>query len=105
MSRNRALISFVLTIFASLFLAGAAGAALACATPVTVMVVCGQDSDCDRQAAHDCALACAPMCAAVEPSDSRPASLAKLVSTYFPAGARDWVLGFSGPDPPPPRMG
>ena len=104
MARNRALLSFVMTLLASFFIAGAPTAALACAAPEGIALTCGGDLGCDRQESHDCDLACAQMCAAAEPSAERAVAAASPVAIYFPVVAFDWAPRFYGPDPPPPRM-
>ena len=104
MVRGRALFAIIAAILAMLYPAGAATAALACAVP-QMSANAPKDADCDGdQKVRDCALHCAPMCAAVAvpvPEASSPdVAGPPRLSWGDEFAAR---LKHIGPEPPPPR--
>jgi hypothetical protein len=104
--RRMTFLRMILAAFAVLYLAASASAAVTCALPEMNMPACGKaTSDCPDHKGYDCQLACGTMCAAVEPS-ATPAAVAMPTAEAF-AGGRllELPASFSGPEPPPPRMG
>ncbi|MEO6198441.1 MAG: hypothetical protein ABIO68_00680 [Sphingomicrobium sp.] len=90
---------------AILFAFGSSSAALACVSPQMDAQVMPLKGACpDMGKAHDCALACAPMCTAMAPAaidvEGAPVlSSAPLNSQILPLAVRRF-----GPEPPPPRQ-
>lgn len=104
MVRRRALFGIIAAVLAMLYPAGAATAALACAVP-QVSANAPMNHDCEGdQKVHDCALHCAPMCAAVTVpapealSPDVPGSPRLSWGNELPASPKH-----IGPEPPPPR--
>lgn len=104
MVRSGAFFGIIVAVLAMLYPAGAATAALTCAVP-QMSANAPMEPDCDGdQKVHDCALHCAPMCAAV----TVPAPEAS--SSDVPGSPRlVWANELlarpkrTGPEPPPPR--
>lgn len=103
MIRSRALFYLIVGALAILCTAGTTTAAFACSMPL-VAKGAPIDPDCGhRSADHDCALACAPLCAAVGPV---PLVVDTTQATVKAAFWNRVVSANSlrvGPEPPPPR--
>lgn len=104
MIRSRALFGFIVAALAMLYTASATSAAFACAITFTTAGA-PMDPDCgDNTTHHDCALACAPMCAVIAPVPSEADTPELAVQAAF------WIRIASvsamriGPEPPPPRL-
>ena len=103
----RRLLGLLAVVLAAFYALGSSGAALACASPVATMAApMPADIPCQGDnKAHDCALACAPMCTAVVPAltEVTPPPLPEAVSL---SGETVQLASASfQPDPPPPRLG
>ena len=105
MVRKGAFFGIIVAVLAMLYPAGAATAALACAVPMSANAP--MDDDCDGdQKIGDCALHCAPMCAAVTVLAPEASSMDVPGSPLL-----SWGNGLparpkpTGPEPPPPRAG
>ena len=106
MFRRLAFLRMFIAAFAIFYVGASTSAASACVMTELSMPACGSvTSDCDSHKSHDCQLACGAMCAAVEPSIVA-VTVTKPVAQTFSDGRQPALpAGFSGPDPPPPRMG
>ena len=104
MIRRRALFGLIVAALAMLYTAGATTAAFACAMPSTTAAA-PMDPDCgDHSVHHDCALACAPMCAAIAPDPSEADTSELTVQVAFWSRSVSASAVHIGPEPPPPRV-
>ena len=103
MTRSRALFKLVVAALAIIYTAGATDAAFACAMSSITSGV-PTDLECGDNSAHrDCALTCAPMCAAVA-SVATELVFPEPTSPNRCPGLNVCVSGARiGPEPPPPR--
>jgi hypothetical protein len=106
MFRRLAFLRMFVAAFALFYVAMSASAASACAMTDMDMSACsGAASGCDSHMSHDCQLACAAMCAAVEPSAVPVTIIKPIAQSYAMAPQQAFAAGHFGPEPPPPRMG
>ena len=106
MSSRRSLFGLLLAGLAFFYALGTSGAALACASPqeaaATLSMAPGQP--CHQQnKAHDCALACAPLCTAVMPQPEGVGAPQLAIAETPAAEVRQLASSDFTPDPPPPR--
>lgn len=104
MIRSRALFGVLVAALTVLYTAGATSAAFACAEQFTTAGA-PMDYDCgNNTACYDCALACAPMCAAIAPAPSETDTVGLAVPISFWNKIASVGGLHNGPEPPPPRL-
>lgn len=109
---RRPLFGMLLAVLAAFYALGSSSAALACASPfamgpaATISAPMPADIPCQGDAvAHDCALACAPMCTAVVPELAEVTPPPQPEAISLAGETRQLTPASIRPEPPPPRMG
>jgi hypothetical protein len=102
---RRGLLGMLIAALTMFFMAGSATAAVSCASPMMeIAMPTRSSSDCPGPKSHDCALACAPMCAAVAPQLTEVSPPAPTAASYHAEPVDEWTALAPRLEPPPPRM-
>lgn len=100
MLRLARLLRLLIAALALSFVVGSATAGVQCATPMGMPAGCP-----DTHKAHDCALACAPMCAAIKPMPAQVAQPIAPMPVFSAVTTAALPTCHIGPELPPPRAG
>ena len=104
MGRYHRLVAIVAATAAALFGAGSTAAAVSCEAPKLTAAQC-IDSRCDSSpVSRDCAMACAPKCAAVVPALAPMANPGPPLAIATAIKRHQLATRHIGPEPPPPRI-